>query len=1011
MNKITLIWSVGIITLTLLISGCGGASLAKADEAKKRMQYKIAADLYTLNGPKVKGPNAKEEQKRAREEAAYCYRMANEYDKAIKAYEKVLRKEPKNTEALYQMAALQMKVAGGSECNPDAMREARMYLKTYLEEVPNDEKALKKLEAIDSSENWRKDAPNSRFKVSNFKIVNTKGMDYSPMIASKKDDVLYYSTDREGTVSKKKVYGLTGNGFSDLWYVKGKAVKGNKKTAATKTWEKPVMALGTVNTKFNDGSCVFDRKYTTIYYTQCNGADGKSKTCKLFQAKLSGTEWAEEQMLDFCINDSFDYGHPALSEDGKTLYFSSNRPEGEGGYDIWCVTYNQRAKSWGQPFNLGATINTDKDEMFPYINVHDQSLYFSSNGHLGMGALDVFKVEGSGTEWTTPENLRAPLNSGGDDYGMTFDNNNPDHGFFTSNRCGGKGNFDIYEFNISPCVIEIQGYVYECLPGTMSDGKNVDVSKPLKNSVITITNDKDSTKIIVKTDDKGYYGLIRLKEKTNYEISCDNRELYYFDAPSVQRTTKGVKCGTKMQQDFCLRSQIIIETVPIYYDLDRAEIRPDAAKVLDERILPLLQKYPKLRMELGSHTDCRSSYAYNIDLSQRRADSAVAYLVRKGINKQRLVATGYGESQLVNDCKCEGAVKVPCSEEKHQENRRTTIKTLDVNFDPKVIVDEGPDKNNTNAKPIIVKLTKKDANWLVPTAANGIESSGPSLVTTGADITMNMFELKNLVAKGAIKAENLVGITLADIAAGRMKPGATVKLTTLRFGAKDRGYTLTNVTTKIGTNPNPYTFGLDALKAFNGTLEAEEGEMTFTNINSEAAKAQGSAGATGNGAPVAGTPGTTTAPVADTVSLADHQRILLMDEKGVLKIPTMVNDKDNVNWVYNPAGRRIEVTEEKAKELLESGAITKKNFDTDGESIKLKDGTKLPSNTFVIDKLQIGDVVLENVKVVINSKIDESTIGGLNTAIKKINAVVKGKTMYMKPKEKKAPKAGAKDEE
>ncbi len=1001
MNKFTFFFCTGLLALTVLFTGCAGSSLSKADEAKSRMHYKIAGDLYTILGPKVKGPNAKEEQARAREEAAYCYRMANEYEKAIKAYEKVLKKDPKNTEALYQLGVLSMKVSGDK--NADARREARDYFKRYLEEVPNDERVIQKVAALDSAENWEKEAPNSRFKVTNLKVVNTKAMEYSPMIASKKDDVLYFSTDREGGVAKKRIYGQTGNGFSDLWFIKAK--KGSKRNAA-KTWEKPVIALGTVNTKFNDGSCVFDRKYSTIYYTQCNGADGKSTSCKLFQAKMSGTEWIEEQMLGFCVDDTFDYGHPALSEDGKTMYFSSNRDGGEGGYDIWCVTYNQRAKSWGEPFNLGPTINTDKDEMFPYINIHNGMLYFSSNGHLGMGGLDVFMVEGSGTEWTIPENLRAPLNSGGDDFGMTFDNTNPDHGFFTSNRNGGKGNFDIWEFNISPLIIEIEGYVYECMPEP--NDKDHNLSKPLVNSIITITNDKDSSKIIVKTNDKGYYGKIRLKEKTNYEINCDNRELYYFDAMPVQRTTKGIKISTTLKQDFCLKSQIIIMTVPIYYDLDKANIRPDAAAILDEKILPLMLKYPKLRMELGSHTDCRSSYDYNIDLSQRRADSAVAYLVRKGVDARRLLAKGYGESQLVNDCKCEGKVIVPCAETQHQENRRTTIKTLDVNFDPKVKVADGPDKNNVDVKPIIVKLTKKDANYMVATAANGIESSGPSLVVPGKDISIGLVELKSLIAKGVIKPEHLVGITIADINAGRLKPNATVKISTLRFGPKDRANTFTDITVKIVAGNTPFTFGVDALSALNGTLNPDESEITFKNVNTQALKdgpvESNATKGTGTGTG-AGTSGTTTAPAAaDTVNLEDYKRVALIKENGNLYIPTMVNDKENVNWVYDPKSRKIEITEDMVIQMLESGAISKDDFDPDGESIKLKNGKKLPSNVLIIKTLQIGDVTLENVKVTVNSKIEEPVMGGLNTVLKKISAIVKNAFLFMKPKEKKGAK-------
>ncbi len=789
MSKTTIFLSSSILAIAvLLLSSCGGGgNLAKADAAKNKYQYKYAGDLYSQMAPKIKN---KEEAQRARMEAGNCYRMANEYEKAIKAYDKALKKDKKNTEALYQIGFLKMKTADGNE---NALREAREYFKQYLEEVPNDARVLKKVAAIDSFENWKRDAPKSRFKVANVKALNTKASDYCPMIASKKDDKIYFTSDREGGIAKKKIDGWGGFGFHDMWYADAKKVKKSAKNPNPPIeFNKPVLALGTINTKFNDGTCCFDRKFSTIYYTQCNGTDGKSKTCKLFQAKLNGTEWVEEQMLEFCINDSFNYGHPSLSEDGKKLYFASDREDGFGGYDIWVVTYNQRAKGWGEPINLGETINTDQNEMYPYWNSHDANLYFSSTGHLGMGGMDIFRCEGSGTEWTEPENLRAPLNSGGDDFGITYDINNPVHGFFTSNREGGKGADDIYEFRVEPLVLELEGNVYECVPNTSPAQYNN--SKPLANSTITITNNIDSTKMVVKTDANGYY-RVTLKEKTNYEILCQNLELYYFDAEIRQKTTKGIKISTVLRQDFCLLSQIVIRVVPIFYDLDKANIRPDAALVLDTDILPLMKKYPKLRLELGSHTDCRSSYAYNEDLSQRRADSAVAYLVRAGIDARRLVAKGYGESSLVNDCQCEGGVKVPCTEDQHQENRRTTIKTLDVNFDPKIKEVEDPNKNNKNVKPIIVKMRNDNNKWLVQTAGNNIESNGPALLIPGADMSISLMELKNIIAKGAttIKPTDLVGITLADIAAGRLKPNATVKLSLFRVGAKDAGKTLNDV--------------------------------------------------------------------------------------------------------------------------------------------------------------------------------------------------------------------------
>ncbi len=922
-------------------------------------------------------------------------------------------------------------------------------LTTYLQEIPNDPKGLKKIEQIDSIESWNSNASKSRFKVSNVKTLNTKESDYSPMIGSKKDDAIYFTSNRLGGVNKKKIYGWNGFGWDDLWMSKAKPAKKDKKTGKkTIVWETPVVVPGSLNSKFNEGTPAFDKKYSTIYYTQCNGADGKGKNCKIFSAKFNGTEWAEEQMLEFCMNDSFFYGHPTLSADGKRLYFASDRDDGIGGYDIWYVSYNSRAKSWGEPVNLGETVNTEKNEMYPYINDVDGHLYFSSNGHLGMGGLDIFKSEGSGTEWLAPENLRAPINSCGDDFGLCYDNTtfdkfgNQSHGFFTSNRDGGKGSDDIYEFTVDPLEIFLEGYVYECLKG--SDKYNL--SKPLANSTIKITNDRDSVVIELKTDAKGYYKT-PLKEKTSYEINCTNRELYYFDAEPAQKTTKGIKISSTLRQDFCLNSQIIEEVVPIFYDLDKAIIRPDAAKVLDEKILPLLVKYPKLRLELGSHTDCRSSYDYNVDLPQRRADSAVAYLVRKGIDPRRIPAKGYGESQLTNDCKCEGGVvtgmtpyeikdangistvtkkqiitrtesgtvvtyepysnseitvvngvkMVPCNEFQHSQNRRTTIKTLGVDFDPKVAGVLNNNINNTNVKSTIVKLTKNDKGTFVSTAANDIPSNGPSTVVTGNDIVISLNELRNLMGKKAIEITNMTNVTLADLTSGKLKPNATLTLAKLQIGTKERGYTLNNVNVKISaTNTAPFTIGTDGLvKDHNATYNAEEGELVFKNINKEALK---------DGPIESNITKDNKTPVApkDTLDLSEHKRIKVATRDG-LELPTMINGKTDLSWKIDSASRKVEVSEDVAIDLLKKKAIAKQDFE-DGESIKLKDGTKVPSKTFIIEKLEIGDVVMENVKVTINSKLDDgtATFGTNSSTFKKLNPIFKFGYLFMKPKEKKS---------
>jgi hypothetical protein len=312
-----------------------------------------------------------------------------------------------------------------------------------------------------------------------------------------------------------------------------------------------------------------------------------------------------------------------------------------------------------------------------------------------------------------------------------------------------------------------------------------------------------------------------------------------------------------------------------------------------------------------------------------------------------------------------------------------------------------------DVKPIIVKLGKKNDAYIVAAAGNDIAATGTAIVAPGADLSISVLELKNLIAKGVVKQTDLTGVTMADIAGGRVKPTATVKLNTLRVGPKDVGYTLTNVTMKIAAINNPYSFGYDALKANNGTVNTEEGEITFKNVNTEALKdgpikstipGTGTTGTTGTGTKP-GTAPTSTPANADTASMADYSQINLISQGGALFVPTMINDKENVNWLFNPTGRKIEISEDMFKQLLDAKVVSKKDFE-DGESIKLADGTKLPSNTFVAN-IQIGDLVINGAKIVISSKVTEPTIGALNTQMKKINATVKGNVLYYKDKTKK----------
>lgn len=730
-SKITLF---SALTLALVFSGCK-KPFADALKMYNQGYYGQAAEMFEAVSKKAKD---KQEKQEAVFYAAEAYRLNNSYDKAYRLYEKVLKTDPKNTRALLMRANMLKKM--------EKYREANDAYDRYLQEVPGDTTALTKKAGCELALRWTPDS--SRFIVENFKPANTKeSNDWAPMIASKKDDVLFFASDREGG-KNKKTYAGTMKFWSDIWYIK-KSPKKNKRDTSEAKWE-PAVFVEKASTRFNEGAVTFDSRYNTMYMTQCGGLDGRTEKCAIYEMKKVGQDWEIGDPLEFCKSDTgHSYGHPALSPDGTKMYFSSNRDGGFGGFDIWVVSYSKRSKSWGAPVNLGPMVNTKGNEYFPYMNEQDGELYWSSDGLPTLGGLDIYKAKPTGevTVWEEVENLREPLNSGGDDFGISFthakkktkDGKELSEGYFTSNRGDKRNNDDVYRFTMKPLIITIRGVVTDC-----------NTKKPLQGATVYITNDKDTSKYVLKTDAMGGY-FATLKGETKYELVAKYPEEYYFEIPSVMRSTKGIKFSTELIQDFCLENPLDkIITLPIFYDLDSARIRPDAAKVLDTFARDVLSKYPKLNAELGSHTDCRAPKSYNEDLSRRRADSAVSYLIRVWkVDPKRITAKPYGETKLINDCKCEGSevtgmtpyydyidsqgvqrktrkaivqkdakgnvikmyyedyktseIKVvagkyyvPCDEFQHQQNRRTTVLFSRDGLSSRVKVDVKIDANNTN---------------------------------------------------------------------------------------------------------------------------------------------------------------------------------------------------------------------------------------------------------------------------------------------------------------------------
>lgn len=652
------------LSLLLIIIGCGGPTMKKAADAMSNKRYAQSADMYDQLASKTDLPKA--DRQTAAFRGAQSYQYNHQPKQALKLYIKAQKYGAKDPEVLYRIAQT-YKQLGQYE-------EAIKNFKLYQKEQPGDERVETMIKGCEQALKWKEEK--SRYTVESFKPANDrKADDFSPMWADRKNKTIMFTSDRQEGAFSKGEYDRTLRGFTDVWQVKLEGSRGKVK------WSKPELVEG-LNTKWNDGTVAFNSRKSKMYITQCNGVSGKDPKCKIYEARKSGKGWQiNPEPLSFCTGESntnWNFGHPALADKDKTIYFASDRPGGYGdtgslekSKDIWMSTFVRRGRTWSEPVNLGPSINTEDNEMFPYIH-DDGSLYFSSDGHPGLGGLDIFEARKDGegpTDWSIPTNMKSPVNSSGDDFGIIMEPTK-EHGFFTSNR--DKSQDDIFEFTMEPIECKLKGQVTDCDSGTAITG-----------ALVLISNNVDSTKIRLRTDDKGYYET-DLGINREYTIEVSKRNAYYYDAKPQYVSTMNVENSIECQhvKDFCMKNTCNdVFVLPVYYDLAKWDIRPDARPILDD-LIKTLKKYPRMAVELGSHTDCRASYEYNRELSQKRADAAIQYIIENGkINPFRLEARGYGESQLVTDCPCEGPVKSSCSEDEHQQNRRTTVKVVNCNFD------------------------------------------------------------------------------------------------------------------------------------------------------------------------------------------------------------------------------------------------------------------------------------------------------------------------------------------
>ena len=499
----------------------------------------------------------------------------------------------------------------------------------------------------------------SYYRVKNLKAINTKFAEYSPSFSNEK---LYFVSNRQS----EKIYSGTGTPFTDLYEIKSRGA--NVDINSLKKLEDNIN-----QEKVNEGSITFSEDGTYMIFAK--GNDGKSSgrnNVDLYWSRFRRGGWTNPRLLNVNTSRSWD-STPFLSKDGKTLYFASNRAKGYGGTDIYKANVNRRGR-WINIQNMGPEINTSGNELFPSVT-EDGRLYFSSDSHEGFGGLDIFVASRRGGKITIV-NPGKPLNSRGDDFGVNP--YNPTRGFFTSNREGGAGDDDIYTFVNDDPNLKIVNYT---LKGTTltpkSDTKELNV---LGNSTVklldregqvieeTFTDSDGNFKFIVYSDEE----YILIGEKENYfstrgEFSTIGKEL---DKSKLKEFITNVEYEKNLILDrIVVNKSIVLDN--IYYDLDKSDIREDAALELDKLIV-ILKDNPNISIELSSHTDDRASVDYNQNLSQRRAESAVSYILSKGIDDNRITARGYGESQLI--------ILNAETEDEHQINRRTEFKVTSYEF-------------------------------------------------------------------------------------------------------------------------------------------------------------------------------------------------------------------------------------------------------------------------------------------------------------------------------------------
>ena len=656
MRKNLYLIMIGVVSMFL--TGCGAdQALKKGDKFYAMGEYFDAANQYKKAYSQTP---AKERQQRGQRalKMAECYRRINYTQKAIAAYNNAIRYKQTDSMTYLYLAQQLMKNA--------QYKEAEKQFQTALDSMGNNASmelrtlATTGLRSAQKAPGWKKEGSDYTIKREN--LFNSRRADYSPVLGGEDNDRLFFTSTRN-QAKGDELSGITGTKNADIFYSQ-KDDKGK--------WQRPEVIDTELNTDWDEGACCLSPDGRTMYLTQCKTDPDYPRFATIVTSQRSDAAWSKATELKMTNDTLSTFAHPAVSPDGQWLYFVSDMPGGMGGYDIWRVRLTTNGV--GGVENVGAPINTAGDEKFPTFRPNGD-LYFSSDGHEGMGGLDIYIAKPNSNGWRI-EHPGFPLNSQGDDFGMTFEGMK-NQGFFSSNRGDGKGWDHIYSFYNPEIVQTVKGWVYE------QDGYEL-----TQAVVYMVGNDGTNMKLSVKGD--GSF---------TQEIKAGVDYVLLGTCKGFLNHQEHIKVGpVKKSEEYVLQFPLASITAPvlidnIFYDFDKATLRPESASALDELVV-LLKENPNVTIELSAHTDYKGSAEYNKRLSQRRAESVVKYLTEHGIENERLTPVGYGKEMpkmirkkvaerypflKENDVLTEEYVKTLKDDEQeqcNQLNRRTEFRVL-----------------------------------------------------------------------------------------------------------------------------------------------------------------------------------------------------------------------------------------------------------------------------------------------------------------------------------------------